>query len=75
VPIPNPVSLTATLNGGNVDLSFATQSGFSYQVQSKDNVTDATWNNLGSAVEGDGAAKSVNDPATGGKRFYRLQIQ
>ena len=75
VPIPAPVSLNAALNGANVVVSFATEAGFAYQLQAKDNVTDTTWNNLGNALEGDGAVKSVNDSATGGKRFYRLQIQ
>lgn len=75
VPIANPVSLEATLVGGNIVLSFATDSGFSYQVQFKENLTDANWSILGSAVVGNGASRSVTDPVVLGKRFYRLQIQ
>jgi hypothetical protein len=72
---PNPVSLQASQAGGNIVLSFATESGVSYQVQYKDTLTDANWSNLGSAVVGNGAIRSVTDPTVGSKRFYRLQIQ
>jgi hypothetical protein len=75
VPVANPVSIEAALNNGNMVLSFSTESGFAYQVQYKESLTDAAWNNLGSAIVGTGAVQSVNDPVLGGKRFYRLQIQ
>ena len=75
VPVATPGLISATLSGGNIVLSFPTESGFSYQVQHKGNLTDSSWNNLGNAVAGDGTSKSVSDPATGVKRFYRLEIQ
>jgi hypothetical protein len=75
VPVSRPVSLSASLSGANVVLSFATESGFSYQPQYLDRLTDPKWNNLGGAIAGDGGNKSVNDPAAGEKRFYRLEIQ
>ncbi len=73
--VPASVSISAALDSGNMVLSFATESGFNYQVQYKNNLTDSTWNNLGSALAGNGAVQSVNEPATGNNRFYRLQIQ
>jgi len=42
-------SMTATSSGTNVALSFPSQSGFSYQVQYKTNLTDPNWSALGSA--------------------------
>ncbi len=75
VPVANPVSLSASLNSGNIVLSFPTESGFSYQLQFKDNASDASWNTLGSPVLGNGAVQSVSDSAGGAKRFYRLHIQ
>lgn len=72
---PTPVSFQPSVAGGNIVLTFATETGFSYQVQYKDNLSDASWSNLGSAVVGNGANQSVSDPTVGSKRFYRLQIQ
>jgi hypothetical protein len=69
-----PLSLDAVRNGANIDISFLTQTGFSYQVQYKNNLNDPSWTNLGSAVAGDGTTKTVSDPI-GDKRFYRLNVQ
>lgn len=70
-----PVFLAATVSGGNIHISFLTQSGSNYQVQYKNQLSDAIWNNLGSSVSGNGLTQSVSDPSTGGSRFYRVQIQ
>jgi hypothetical protein len=75
VPVASPVSLNASLIGSTMALSFSTGTGFSYQVQYKDDLTEETWKNLGTALTGNGAVQSVNDQATGTKRFYRVQIQ
>ncbi|MGC3957359.1 MAG: carbohydrate-binding protein [Verrucomicrobiota bacterium] len=74
-PALGPVTLTATLAGANVNVSFPTQSGYTYQIEYKNNLTDPTWTNLGSAVTGDGTVKIVADPASGSRRFYRARIQ
>lgn len=75
VPVASPGSINASLVDGAMVLSFTTEAGFSYQVQYKDDLAEAAWKNLGAALPGNGAAQSVNDPATGTKRFYRVQIQ
>lgn len=67
-----PLTLTATATGGMATVSFPTQSGFSYQVAYKNQLTDATWTSLGSPVVGNGSTQSVNDPVTGSTRFYRV---
>jgi hypothetical protein len=74
---PSP-KLTATLGGGNVTISFATQTGYSYQVQYKNNLTDATWTPLGGPISGNNAVQSVSYSSTGvgnNHRFYQVQIQ
>jgi len=71
---PANVVLAASLSGTNVVLSFPTIAGFTYTVLTKSNLTDVTWNPL-TSVSGDGSLKSVNEPATAAKRFYRLSIQ
>jgi hypothetical protein len=67
-------TLTASLSGGKIDISFGTQAGFSYQVQYKNSLRDASWTPLGSPVLGNGAVQSVNDSSAGSSRFYRVEI-
>ena len=38
-----PLTLNASRNGNNVDLSFLTQPGFNYQIQYKNDLGDPTW--------------------------------
>ncbi|MBW8864375.1 MAG: hypothetical protein JF609_05520 [Verrucomicrobia bacterium] len=75
VSVPQIVNLSASLSGTNIVLSFPSQSGSTYTVTYKNNLTDASWTPLGTPITGDGTTKSVNDSLTGGKRFYRLMIQ
>jgi len=75
VPLASPVTLTATHVGANINISFQSQNGFSYQVQWKNNLTDVSWTSLNSPITGDGTIKSVSDPASGSSRFYRVSIQ
>jgi len=72
---PPAVVLTAAHVGANIQISFQTTSGFSYQVQFKNNLTDVSWTSLGGPITGDGTIKSVSDPATGTSRFYRVSVQ
>jgi hypothetical protein len=71
---PTP-TLTAIVSGGNVQISLPTQSGYSYQIQYKNSLTDANWTPLGSAINGNGSIQSANDSITGTSRFYRAQVQ
>jgi len=71
----NPVTLSALRSGGNIVISFPTQSGFHYQVQYKNTLTDPSWTSLGSPITGNGLVQSVSDPIAGGNRFYRVKIQ
>jgi len=64
--------LQGALTGGEMRLSFGTQTGFNYTVQYKNNLTDATWLPL-STVGGDGSGKMVADPM-GSERYYRLLV-
>lgn len=75
VPATPEPKLTASISGGQVTISFPTQTGYSYQVQYKNNLTDATWQNLGAALPGTGATRSAQDAASLSNRFYRVQVQ
>ena len=74
VTTPNSVAITPSLNGGNVKLSFPTQTGFIYTVQYKTNLLSAAWTTL-TTTNGTGSAAVVTSPASGASRFYRLSIQ
>jgi hypothetical protein len=56
-------------------LSFPTENGFTYQVQYKNNLTDSTWTDLGSALTGNGSVQTVTDAATAANRFYHVKVQ
>ncbi len=72
---PNAPSVTAHVTSGGCQVTFPTQSGFTYTVQYKNNLTDATWTTL-SSVSGTGSAATVPDSTTGlAHRFYRISIQ
>ncbi len=71
-----PTIVSTIWDGTSFSFSFATQTGFTYQVQYKDALEDAAaWQTLQSVV-GDGTLKTVSFPAASpAKRFYRLSVQ
>ncbi|MDB6016283.1 MAG: hypothetical protein JWR19_772 [Pedosphaera sp.] len=77
VPVtPSGITLTASVSGGNIHISFPTQTGSHYQLLYKLNLTDASWIPLGSPIAGNNTVQSVNDSLSGGShRFYRVQVQ
>ena len=70
-----PVTVSASIVGGNIVLSWPSQLTSNYQVVYKDNLTDATWTSVGPTVIGDGTVKTASFPATGGKLFYSVLTQ
>lgn len=64
--------LNASAGGGNLHLSFGTQSGFNYSVLYKTNLSDSAWTVL-NTVAGDNTVKTISDSMTGTSRFYLLQ--
>jgi len=75
VPVTPTPKLAASVGGGNINISFPTVTGYSYQVLYKVNLTDATWTALGGALSGNGSVQSVSDPASGHSRFYQVLVQ
>ena len=73
--VPPPTG-TATLPGGGiVRLSFAVQPGRSYQVEYKDNLTDANWLPFGAPIVANSSPLIVDDNLTSQpQRFYRLAV-
>jgi hypothetical protein len=72
---PSSITLIASGSAAGLNLSFQTQPGYGYQLECKTNLTDFGWIPLGGVVSGDGTVHSLNDPATGVSRFYRMRVQ
>jgi hypothetical protein len=75
VPSGGSVELTASISGGNINISFPTQSLLSYQLLYKNNITDPAWTPVGSPVIGNGSIESFHQPASGAHQFYVVQVQ
>jgi hypothetical protein len=71
---PNPVTLSAQLAGGNLEISFASQSGRTYQLLSATNLTDnpIVWAPEGSPIPGTGDTLSKTVPTDGSLKFFRV---
>ena len=67
-----PVTVTASISGGNINLSWMSQGATSYQVVYKDNIADASWTTIGGLIAGDGGVKTASFLASPTKRFYSV---
>jgi hypothetical protein len=65
------LTVAAARSGNNVSISFPTQTGASYRVFYRDDLTAGNWNLL-TTVPGNGAGQSVSDPIAGSQRFYKV---
>ena len=74
VILPNAPTILVGTAGGNIQLSFTTQSGVTYQVQSATVLTGAPgdWSNVGSTIAGDGTNKSFTELVGANNKFYRV---
>jgi hypothetical protein len=70
VPVAG-VSLSATIEGNVVLISFPTLPDLNYRILYRDSLATGDWVLLES-VPGDGSAKEVSDPVTAATRFYKL---
>ena len=68
---PLPVTINSAHVGGNVELSFLSQLGISYQVDYKSNLTHAVWTPV-DAFFGDGNTNSISYPTSDPAGFYRI---
>ncbi len=74
IPAPPSVTLTAVrIFGAEIQFSFATQAGRSYAVQATETL-NGTWTDL-ETLSGDGNSRTAKYPATGLRRFFRVQAR
>ncbi len=73
---PNLLPLQADVTNHAVTLTWSTSAGLNYRVQFKTNLTDATWQNLGSDVTATNITAMKTDAGLGSapQRFYRVQL-
>lgn len=69
-----PTSITPSLSGGTVNLSFPTQLGKAYTIQYKGLLTDPSWSTL-TTTNGTASTVVIGDSTGNGQRYYRLSIQ
>jgi hypothetical protein len=70
-----PVLAVAAPSGTSLRLTFATESGRTYTVQGRADLTSGSWSATGTPVQGTGAAVSIDVPATGESLFLRVTVQ
>ncbi|MBL9170966.1 MAG: choice-of-anchor M domain-containing protein [Verrucomicrobiales bacterium] len=63
--------LAIARSGGNVTISFVTQDGLTYHLESAPAVT-GPWTDEGAAFLGTGRLKEISVPAGGGRAFFRV---
>jgi hypothetical protein len=71
--LPAPVTLSASRNGDNLDLSYPSQSGYSYQLQSATDLGNPTWSDVGSPVVGTGSTITTSVPTTNSAAYFRVR--
>jgi hypothetical protein len=70
---PTPV-LGIVRNGDSVDITFVTQTGFNYQLESKSVITGG-WSDSGSPVAGTGNEETVTVTLSGDEGYFRVEVQ
>ena len=70
-----PITLLnpGTTNGTNFEFSFQSQSGFTYNVESRTNLLLGAWQTNGT-ISGDGTLKLFLIPKTNAARFFRVEV-
>ena len=69
-----PFALSSAIVGGNIQVSFPSQNGVSYQVGYKSSLTNANWIPIETII-GDGNTFSNSYPMSDPVRFYRISTQ
>jgi len=70
-----PEFQAVTLTNNTLNLTWSTEAGGTYQLQSTSDLRSSNWSNLGGPITATGATLSTTDSLTNGpQRFYRLVL-
>jgi hypothetical protein len=77
VAVPNQPILAPAMNGANLDIVFASQTGFNYQLQSTTNLSEmpVIWVDVGSPLAGTGGALTSTVPMSESVKLFRIKAQ
>jgi hypothetical protein len=76
LPPPTAPTLTVTPSGSNIVITWPSQNGYSYQLQSTPGLEPpVTWTNEGAPQPGTGGILTAILPATNGNKFFRVLAQ
>jgi hypothetical protein len=73
-PASPPVFQPPFLTNGMIELNWTATPAQQYQLLWKSNLTDSTWQNLGSPISATGNTATAFDFLTNAQRFYRLMV-
>jgi hypothetical protein len=77
--VPAPASqtaqLSATVVGGQLNLSFATAIGHTYTVVFKSDLSATNWTTVGTPFGGTGSTTNVSTTLSGTQGFYTVGVQ
>jgi hypothetical protein len=70
------IQMSATINGGALQVSWASDPGARYQLQSASNLTSGVWTDVGAPITAtELVTRAPTFPLTSGRRFFRLQAR
>jgi hypothetical protein len=73
--LPAAPTLTIIPSGGNVLVTYPSETGFTYQLKSVTNVTSTNWVNLGSALAGTGGTLTNTVLSGNTEKYFRVLAQ
>jgi len=74
-PAPLQFKVTPSLIGGQLNLSFPTETGKTYTVVYKGSLSASAWTPVGSAITGNGGVTNVTETLTGTQGYYTVTAQ
>ncbi|MFO1497962.1 MAG: T9SS C-terminal target domain-containing protein [Verrucomicrobiota bacterium] len=74
-PLPKEPTLTAQLASGALVITFGSEAGRSYQIQSKSDVGAVAWTDEGAAIAGTGSPLTQTIAISGSGKFFRVVVQ
>ena len=72
---PTAPKLTITPSGGNVLVTYPSQSGFSYQLKSVTDITSTNWVNEGGSLPGTGGTLTNTASSGNTEKYFRVLVQ
>jgi len=72
--IPAPKIISETTTGNAIILTWTSQSGLKYQVQSKSDLNQSGWTNVGNPVTATGTTTSESLPISSTQQYFRVAV-